>query len=215
MSGSQRMFTVAVAVAALALSACREETPESHMQHGGVYATELLRLAAADRAERLDSDAESAGPTRAASLRRADSARTAQLERLVESHGWPTTAAVGAAAVEAFFVLVQHSPSRAFQARARPHLTHLAGEGEISRPDFAMFVDRFLVDGGEPQRYATQFRVRADTLRPEPVQNLAELVTLRREAGLPPMEHYVEALRKAYRLPVAWPPEKETESVAR
>jgi len=195
------------------LLACAEPepTPSSHAEHGTGFTAELLRLGAADHADRaaLSGDA-IADSVRLSDLRGADSARTVALEGLLDRHGWPTTANVGAAAVEAFFVLARHSPSMAFQDRSASHLSELAEAGAISRPDYAMFLDRYLVDRGKRQRYGTQFTVSKDTLRAEPLEDLSALADLRSAVELPSMARYIEALGKAYGLPVAWPPDKES-----
>lgn len=205
--GGQGLFRVLAVVCLLA--ACSEPAP-SHAEHQSGFGAELIELGAQDLEDRAAlAEATSADSLQDANLLRADSGRTVALASLIDQHGWPTTEGVGGAAVEAFFVLVRHSPSKEFQDRSRAHLMSLAEADEISRPDFAMFLDRYLVSRGKPQRYGTRFEVSNDTLRAAPIEDVVRLPALRRDAGLPLMSRYVDALMKSHKLPVAWPPQEE------
>ena len=87
-----------------------------------------------------------------------------------------------------------------------PMLERLAGRGELSRPDLALFTDRVLVQSGEPQRYGSQFKVVDGRLEPDRIAEPSHLDARRAAAGLPPMAEYIRMLGEMYKLPVVWPP---------
>jgi hypothetical protein len=137
---------------------------------------------------------------------RADSAHSRWLRRTLGEHGWPTRAIAGDSAVHVAWLILQHSPFSDWQAEVLPALEELAARGEVPRADLALFTDRVLVHGGQPQRYGSQFNVVNKQLVPFPVADLPRLDIRRAEVGLPPMTEYVRMLGEAAKLPVAWPP---------
>jgi hypothetical protein len=136
-----------------------------------------------------------------------DSILTRQLRRIVDQNGWPRRSAVGRDAAQAAFLVLQHSPSDAFQRRMLPLLEAAAREDEASPSDVAMLTDRLRTHDGLPQIYGTQFRIVDGALAPFPIQQIDSLEARRARAGLMPMADYVKLLQETYQGPVRWPPD--------
>lgn len=135
-----------------------------------------------------------------------DSARTVRLQAVVREQGWPSPARVGRDAVDAAWLVLQHSPDHAWQAELLAVLETRAAAGDLSRSDVALLADRVLLRAGKPQRYGSQFSVRDGRLIPEPVEDVAGLDARRAAVGLSPMAEYVKQLAEGFQLPVEWPP---------
>jgi hypothetical protein len=103
-------------------------------------------------------------------------------------------------------LVLQHSPELAFQREMLPQLEQAARRGELRPPDVAMLTDRVLVGEGKPQRYGNSFAIEDSVLVPHRIEDLAKVDSLRRSAGLRPMDEYVRALFELYRMRVVWPP---------
>jgi hypothetical protein len=112
---------------------------------------------------------------------------------------------VGASGARAAFLIVQHSPSNAFQREMLPLLSAAAENDEASPGDAAMLEDRVLTDEGKPQRYGTQFRIVAGELIPYPIEEPETLDERRARVGLMPMAEYVKLLEETYEGPVRYP----------
>lgn len=164
---------------------------------------ELVQLGIEDQAIRQGLTPERVQDTAfTGQLLRGDSARTARLRAIVEAHGWPDPARVGAEASNAAFLILQHSPDRAFQREMLPVLEALALEGAVPRDEAALLVDRVLVHDGLPQRYGTQFSMIDGRLVMDSVMDAAGLEERRRSMGLPTMDEYVRALGEMYQVEV-------------
>jgi hypothetical protein len=143
-----------------------------------------------------------------ARMMRGDSARTRWLQLFVDARGWPQRVVYGDSAVNAAFLIVQHSPDYAFQEQMLPLLEAAATMGEVRAQDVAMLGDRVAVHRGRPQRYGTQFSLRGNTMVADSIADLTALDSLRATVGLPPMSEYVKLLSEAYKLSVQWPPKR-------
>ncbi|MGH7500806.1 MAG: DUF6624 domain-containing protein [Longimicrobiales bacterium] len=167
---------------------------------------ELVRLGMLDQTARIAFTAESVTDT---ALMRAilavDSLLTARLHAIVREHGWPTRSQVAESGARAAFLIVQHSPSSAFQREVLPLVLQAAGAGEASASDAAMLEDRVLTDEGKPQRFGTQFRIVAGELVPYPIEDPERVDDRRASVGLMPMSEYVKLLEETYDGPVRYP----------
>jgi hypothetical protein len=167
---------------------------------------ELVRLGMLDQTARIAFTAESATDT---TLMRAilsiDSVLTGRLRAIVREQGWPARSLVGESGARAAFLIVQHSPSIAFQREMLPLLTDASAKGEAAASDAAMLEDRVLTDEGKPQRYGTQFRIVAGELVPYPINDPESLEERRARVGLMPMLEYVKLLEQTYDGPVRYP----------
>lgn len=137
---------------------------------------------------------------------RTDSARTRWVRAAIGRHGWPLRAAAGDSAVQAAWLILQHTPDTAWQAAMLPELERLARTGELQPAGVAMLMDRVLVQRKQPQRYGSQFSVVNGRLVPDPIDDLARLDARRGSVGLQPMAEYVRLLAEQTGLPVVWPP---------
>ena len=131
-----------------------------------------------------------------------DSLHTERLRGIVEAHGWPGKSTYGVDAAQAAFLIVQHSPSHAFQKEMLALLRAAVAAGEAKSSDAAMLTDRVRSHEGRPQLYGTQFSIREGRLVPHPIEDPARLDERRARVGLAPMAEYVAQLRETYRGPV-------------
>jgi hypothetical protein len=136
-----------------------------------------------------------------------DSILTRELRTIIDSAGWPTRSMVGKQAADAAFLILQHSPSDAFQRASLTLLQAAARAGEADPGNIALLTDRIRTHDGRPQLYGTQFRIVDGELMPYPIENLEMLDQRRNAAGLMPMAEYVKLLRQTYEGPVRWPPD--------
>jgi hypothetical protein len=201
-------------LACLAASAC-ERTPGPAPEQSGwagrpwpeAAVDTLIRLGREDQAGR-NRLARSVADGDTALLRvsiAGDSARSLWLRQVVRRYGWPAPAAAGDSAARAAWLILQHTPLRDWQEELLPTLEALAATGQLRPADFAMFLDRLLVQRGAPQRYGTQFDLADGRLVPAPIADTARLDERRAAAGLPPMADYARMLAEQYGMEVAWP----------
>ena len=132
-------------------------------------------------------------------MMRVDSAHTLRLKEIVRQHGYPTPELVGGDAVEAAFLLVQHSPDLAFQKEYLPTLVRQAESGDVEKQDVALLTDRILINENKPQIYGTQLQMVDGRLVPYPIENEAGVDQRRTEMGLPDMKTYVELVNRMYK----------------
>lgn len=202
-----RRSPVVAALLALALSS----TP-AHAQRGpdrpGIdhaLATELGHRLAVDQAGR-DSLAIAVAAHDTLFLRRLmarDSASTAWLRDIVARHGWPGKRLVGDSGAEAAFLLLQHSPDAAFQAKLLPRLWAAARSGDLPAAQVAMLDDRVTVHSGRPQTYGSSFGVKDSCLTPDSMVDPAHVDARRAKVGLPSMAEYGKMLGEMYKMPVS------------
>ena len=147
---------------------------------------ELLEMQAADQAERASEPPEGWD----------DAARTERLAEIIDEHGWPTRELVGSDGATAAWVIAQHSDlDLAFQERALELLTEAVAEDDASPGDLAYLSDRVAVAKGEPQTYGTQIRCdKKKPVPPTPVADPAAVDELRAEAGLEPLQDYLDEM---------------------
>lgn len=111
------------------------------------------------------------------------------LERLVEEHGWPTSAIVGEDGADAAWLIAQHAIGLPdFQRKCLRLLQEAASSGAVPAWRAAMLLDRVCVFEGKLQVYGTQFDWdEHGVMSPRPIAD-AESVDERRAAiGLPPL----------------------------
>lgn len=168
---------------------------------------ELLRMGLLDQTARVALTVPSmADTTYVRATLVIDSILTRRLRRIVEKHGWPGRSLVGRRAADLAFLILQHSPSDAFQRQTLPLLEAAAQNQEAAASDVALLTDRLRTHDGLPQIYGTQFRIVDGQLVPYPIDQLDSLDARRARAGLMPMPDYIRLLRATYKGPVRWPP---------
>jgi len=130
-----------------------------------------------------------------------DSRNTAKMKRIVKRYLWPRAELVGWDGTEAAFLVVQHSP-HSFQKALLPLMQKEYGTGHLSGPNYALFMDRVLVEDGRPQVYgsrAKSFDEWKDGLPAlYPIEDEANVDKRRAEVGLSPLAEYREMLKQMY-----------------
>lgn len=118
----------------------------------------------------------------AAAMEPVDEANLAKLKKIIPAEGWFTREGFGVAASEAAFHIVQHA-DLAMQKEVLSRLLPLAERGEIEGFDYAAMFDRIATSEGRPQRYGTQFHCVDGKLAAYPLEDAANVDTLRRRFG--------------------------------
>jgi uncharacterized protein DUF6624 len=125
-----------------------------------------------------------------------DAENTARMKELVERHGWPTIARVGAEGEGNAWLLVQHADEDVpFQERCLVLLRGAVAAGEANPKHLAYLADRVDMHRGRPQRYGTQFVPKDGTLEPWKLEDPARVDEWRAEVGLGTLAEYAEILR--------------------
>lgn len=120
-----------------------------------------------------------------------DSANTSWLSGYVATWGWPTRAQVGADAVTAAFLIVQHAVhDTAFMHRMLPHIDSASRRGELKASDVAMLTDRLAVQAGRPQTYGTQLSRKDGVWVFDPIADSAHVDARRKAMGMPSLAEY-------------------------
>lgn len=163
---------------------------------------ELIEMARAEDAMRADTasggDVEVVGAAHheLTALRREHDAR---LREIVDAHGWPGAALVGADGCEAAWRLAMFAvDDRDLQARCLALMEDLAEEGEVEPYQPAFLLDRLLVGDGKQQVYGSQFSVSADGVEPFPISDPGGVDARRSAIGVEPLAAALERMRKAH-----------------
>ena len=156
---------------------------------------ELLARCEEDQRVRRKVAATGSGPPAQdllAEWRSIDNANTQWLAELIDRVGWPGRTLVGEDGTHAAWLLAQHAdPQR--QQEFLELLRAAVEAGEASVTDQAYLEDRVRLHEGQLQRYGTQFIHDEQGLRPQPIEDPANLDQRRAEVGLGPFAEY-EAL---------------------
>lgn len=136
----------------------------------------------------------------AARLARLTRAALTWLETMLDTHGWPTVARVGAQACDAAASLAQHAGRDAatLQRRCLALVRAAAAQGEVPLRHLAYLSDAVSVQAGRPQRYGSKFRRRRGRWVPYPLEQPDQVDTHRRRMGLPPLAAYRTQLQRTY-----------------
>lgn len=151
---------------------------------------ELLQRAEAEQALRMewgDSDNEE---LRLKVLAQ-DTENTAFLKGILKSSGWPKTSEVGKETAMAAWLIVQHSPDKAF----RRHCLELMQEvpNEVEPQNLARTIDRVRIEEGQKQYFGTHFMKDEDgSWIPMPIEDEEHVEERRTKYGLPTLEEKVQ-----------------------
>lgn len=125
------------------------------------------------------------------------SERTTRLAEILDQYGWPRVALVGEDGSTAAWVIAQHADLDVeLQQRALDLLTAAAEDGQASRGDAAYLADRVAVAVGSDQQFGTQIRCddRGTPVPATPIADEAGVDSRRRQAGLPPLQDYINEM---------------------
>lgn len=121
-----------------------------------------------------------------------DAANLPAIKRIVEQHGFPTPAMVGADGASAAWILVQHADADpAFQSDVLEQIKPRLQTGELKPQEYALLTDRVLTGQGRAQRYGSQLEVRDGKFAPKPIEDPANVDARRAELGQMPLAAYV------------------------
>jgi uncharacterized protein DUF6624 len=130
-----------------------------------------------------------------------DSKNTAKMKRIIKRYNWPRAELVGWDGTEAAFLVVQHSP-HSFQKALLPLMQKEYETGHLSGPNYALFLDRVLVEDGRPQLYGSRAKAFNEWRDGEPalypIEDEANVDKRRAEVGLSPLAEYREMLKQIY-----------------
>jgi hypothetical protein len=129
-----------------------------------------------------------------------DHDNTARMKAIVNRYGWPGKSLLGEKAASDAWLMIQHADAdRAFQRQCFPLVLKALDEGDIARPDAALFIDRVLVGEGKPQLYGSQFTFVDGTLKPSPIMDPETVDDRRKAMHLMPMKEYEALLADVYK----------------
>lgn len=130
-----------------------------------------------------------------------DRKHTKRLQQIIRRFGWPSASLVRQDGTSAAFLIVQHSPSLAFQKRCLPLVRAAAKRGELALQDVALLTDRVLTGEGQMQIYGTQFKFENGKLVPYPIADASNVDARRAKMKLPPLAEYIKVLEEIYNSP--------------
>jgi hypothetical protein len=169
----------------------------------------LLRadlVARADQDQRIRNEMIKTGSARpdSAVMRRMaaiDAGNTARLKEMVDQVGWPGTDLVGWDGAEAAFLLGQHAAHEAHTAWM-PKIQEAFEAGRMSGSNYALFLDRYLVEEGKPQVYGSRAKPFAEWkgrgVAFFPIDDSTNVDKRRADVGLSPLAEYAATLSKVY-----------------
>jgi hypothetical protein len=131
-------------------------------------------------------------------LQEIDRENTARMQAIIKQHGWPGKSLVGTDGAHAAWLLVQHADrDRPFQKRCLRLLKVAVEKGEATGEQLAYLTDRVQVGEKKPQVYGTQLRWVDGKLRPQPIEDEANVDRRRKAVGLPPLADYLRLAEQA------------------
>ena len=125
-----------------------------------------------------------------------------ELCRILKTVGWPSNALVGPESVAAAFFLLRDSAHFELQRRLLPVIIAATKQGEISRPDFAAFIDLLRLRSGAKQLFGTQATLLNGFLVLYPIEAEQYVDARRKQYGMGPLAWYIRSLEREYRLPL-------------
>ncbi|AQQ69532.1 hypothetical protein Mag101_11405 [Microbulbifer agarilyticus] len=125
----------------------------------------------------------------------------AQLEKIIDEHGWPKRSKVGDKATQGAFLVLQHA-DLAYQQRYIGLVRAAVANGDFSGASLALLEDRILMGEGKKQLYGTQVTSGEDgALELWPIEDQEGVDERRAELGLPPMSEYLRRFGLEYSFP--------------
>jgi hypothetical protein len=125
-----------------------------------------------------------------------------RIEKIIAEQGYPKRSEVGDHAASVAFQIIQHS-NLEIQKKYLPVLEELAKKDEIFKEDWALLLDRVLVNEGKEQVYGSQVHENPETGKGElyPVEDEKNLNKRRAEIDLIPIEDYLKYMGIEYIAP--------------
>lgn len=135
-----------------------------------------------------------------------------RLDTIIDMLSYPTIEQVGEEAVQAAWLIIQHSISKpAFMKKCERLLTAAVAEGKGNAVHLAYLSDRIAIYEGKPQRYGTGFDWdEHGALSPNPYDDLALVNKRRLILGLNTLEAQTERMRSTALKENHGPPENQS-----
>ena len=132
-----------------------------------------------------------------------DSLNLIKIEKIFEKYGYPSKIKVGTRFSGTAFLVVQHS-NLATMKKYYKLFEDAVNKGDLEKPSFALFVDRYRMWSDEKQLYGSQVR---DYLGNgkwafHPIEDEENVNKRRAEMGLGTLEEYAKHFNIDYKLPV-------------
>lgn len=164
---------------------------------------ELIALVKQDqniRDEMIRSGVDHPDKTIMARMDAIDSQNTARMRSVIKEVGWPGADLVGWDGTEAAFTLIQHA-AHSFHKELLPVMQKKFKSGDLSGPNYALFLDRLLVESGKLQVYGSKakpFEQWKGEPSLYPIADEANVDKRRAEVGLSTLAEYREFLKRMY-----------------
>lgn len=126
----------------------------------------------------------------------------AELCQILKTFGWPSQALVGSEGVNAAFFLLRDTGLFELQRRLLPLIIAATKRGEISRPEFAAYIDLLRLRAGLKQLFGTQATIANGFLVHYPIEDESYVDARRKQYGMGPLAWYLKSLEKQYRMPL-------------
>jgi len=117
-----------------------------------------------------------------------------RLKGIISEFGFPTRQLVGKDAMQGIFLMIQHSDGdKEWQKEQLPNIERAVKQGDVDGQSYAYLYDRIKINGGEKQRYGTQFKnvdpinKKVELADTEDIENLDRR---RMEVGMMPIQMY-------------------------
>jgi hypothetical protein len=117
-----------------------------------------------------------------------------RLKEIITEFGFPTRQLVGKEAMQGIFLMIQHADGdKEWQKGQLSNVETAVRQGDMDGQSYAYLYDRIKLNGGEKQRYGTQFK-NVDpinrTLELADTEDIEKLDTRRMEMGMMPIKMY-------------------------
>jgi hypothetical protein len=109
---------------------------------------------------------------------------TAYVKTILPPDGWFRNSRDGEGVGHNAWLIVQHSPDRAFQKQVLAAMEPLVKQGEAAGPDYALLYDRTEMFEGRPQRYGSQGICKDGKVVIAPLEDAVHVDDLRHAIGL-------------------------------
>jgi len=134
---------------------------------------------------------------------------TKELNRIIDTIGYPTPCKVGEEASEAAWLIIQHSINRpGFMRKCAALLAEAVEENMAEPKKLAYLADRIAVFEGKKQQYGTQFDWDDNgEMSPKPIDDSAKVNQKRKSIGLNTLEEQTKIMRERVKRENQQPPE--------
>lgn len=126
---------------------------------------------------------------------------TAQICPILKQNGWLTKSLVGEEGVDAAFSMINGAAAQ-LRIDLMPVIIAATKQGELSRTEFAGYVDRLRIDAGLKQLFGTQATILDGFLVLFPIEGEEQVDARRKQYDLGPLPLYIRLLEARYRLPM-------------